>query len=239
MSISRRAAALTAAAAATVILATTGGAVAGSLVTSAQIKDDTIQSRDVKDGTLNVADLSAATRRAIAATHAGPAGPVGPAGDAGPAGPAGPQGPQGTAGAPGKDGANGTNGTNGTPGINGKTILSGTGAPTDTVGTNGDFYLDTATQTLYGPKANGTFPTVLESPDNPDACRLSFPADDGFPIVTTAGGFIVGLGDEGPSGFYYDIETFGALGSARIDFLTDGLSSSPMRQAARLADAIE
>jgi len=38
------------------------------------------------------------------------------------------------------------------------TILSGTGAPASGVGNDGDFYLDTATSTLYGPKADGAWP---------------------------------------------------------------------------------
>lgn len=54
----------------------------------------------------------------------------------------------------GPTGANGTNGTNGT---NGNGILNGTAAPTFQ-GSNGDFYIDTATNTLYGPKAGGLWP---------------------------------------------------------------------------------
>jgi hypothetical protein len=69
------------------------------------------------------------------------AGPPGPQGDTGPAGPPGLTGPQGPAGA------------------NGNTVLNGTGKPGDSLGNDGDFYLDTATDTLYGPKAGGTWPT--------------------------------------------------------------------------------
>ncbi len=39
------------------------------------------------------------------------------------------------------------------------TILHGTGAPASTTGNNGDFYLDTNAQVLYGPKASGAWPT--------------------------------------------------------------------------------
>ena len=50
-------------------------------------------------------------------------------------------------------GANGSNGTNGT---DGKTVLNGTVAPT-TEGVDGDFYLNTTTTEIYGPKASGVW----------------------------------------------------------------------------------
>jgi hypothetical protein len=82
----------------------------------------------------------------------------------GPAGAAGPAGPAGANGARGDTGANGTNGANG------KTVLNGTGAPTAGVGTLDDFYIDTSTTEIYGPKQasgpNGGWgtPTELEGP---------------------------------------------------------------------------
>ena len=86
-------------AAATVLaLAAGGGAVAGSLITSKDIKDKTITSADlhknsvktqkVKDGTLKIQDLNKKAQDAL--KKVGPAGPAGPAGAQGPAGPAGP-----------------------------------------------------------------------------------------------------------------------------------------------------
>jgi hypothetical protein len=50
------------------------------------------------------------------------------------------------------------NGIQGADGTDGNTIVSGAIAPT-TEGKNGDFYLNTATTTLYGPKASGTWPS--------------------------------------------------------------------------------
>ncbi len=50
-------------------------------------------------------------------------------------------------------------GTNGTNGTNGNTVLHGSGAPADSLGANGDFYVDTTHQVLYGPKTNGHWPT--------------------------------------------------------------------------------
>jgi hypothetical protein len=59
----------------------------------------------------------------------------------------GPQGPQGTAG------------TNGTNGINGNTLLSGTTDPPNTIGNNGDYYINLSTYTFFGPKTSGAWST--------------------------------------------------------------------------------
>ena len=53
----------------------------------------------------------------------------------------------------------GTPGTPGAPGADGKSVLNGVGAPSNALGNDGDFYLDTATEDLYGPKAAGVWPT--------------------------------------------------------------------------------
>jgi len=76
----------------------------------------------------------------------------------------------GSAGAPGADGADG------------KTILYGTSAPT-TEGVDGDFYIRTTTNMLYGPKSSGTWPsgTSLVGPDGSDGAGF---AD----IIVDAGG---------------------------------------------------
>ena len=88
----------------------------------------------------------------------GATGPAGPMGAQGPIGPTGATGPIGLTGAQGPIGSAGPTGQTGAAGTNGKTILSGVVAPTDGVGTNGDFYIDTLTNLLYGPKANDTWP---------------------------------------------------------------------------------
>jgi len=48
-------------------------------------------------------------------------------------------------------------GPSGNNGADGKTILSGVVSPVSGVGSNGDFYLDTAANRLYGPKASGAW----------------------------------------------------------------------------------
>ena len=54
----------------------------------------------------------------------------------------------------GPKGETGNIGPQGNPGLNGKTILSGYGAPNNNIGTVGDFYLRTSNTTLYGPKTS-------------------------------------------------------------------------------------
>jgi len=55
-------------------------------------------------------------------------------------------------------GTNGTNGSPGANGTNGNTVLNGNTAPSNGTGNNGDFFLNTATNYIYGPKASGTWP---------------------------------------------------------------------------------
>jgi hypothetical protein len=60
-------------------------------------------------------------------------------------------GPTGAAGAAGPAGANGASGANG------KTVLNGYGAPSNGIGVDGDFFLDTQNAHLYGPKTSGVW----------------------------------------------------------------------------------
>ena len=65
-------------------------------------------------------------------------------------------GPQGIQGVTGPTGATGPQGP---AGPTGTAVLNGTNTPTSSTGVNGDFYINTTTNTLYGPKANGAWPT--------------------------------------------------------------------------------
>ena len=113
------------------------------------------------DGLWNALDCRGAdgAQGPIGAT--GPQGPTGltgaagPAGAQGPAGVAGPAGAQGVAGPAGAQGPQGPQGAQGPAGANGQTILNGTSNPASGTGTLGDFYLNTATNTLFGPKTAG------------------------------------------------------------------------------------
>ncbi|MCW2815305.1 MAG: collagen-like protein [Nocardioides sp.] len=166
------------------LLMGSGGAVAGSLITSKQIKDGTVTSADIKNGTINLRDIRLFARRALAGQDgadgtdgaAGPAGPAGPAGtgggEQGPAGPAGPAGPQGSPG---------TNGTNGAAGKDGATWTSGDTPPTGTSGKPGDLFLETDTGDVYlrGADAWGTTPIAnLKGADGTGATGGTVVTDD-------------------------------------------------------------
>lgn len=82
----------------------------------------------------------------------GPQGPQGLKGDTGAPGPQGPIGPIGPQGIKGDTGVRGPIGPQGIAGTNGKTILNGTTRPANSIGTVGDFYINTSSDSLYGPK---------------------------------------------------------------------------------------
>lgn len=63
--------------------------------------------------------------------------------------------PRGLPGATGPAGAQGPAGEPGAPG--GRTILNGAGAPSGATGADGDFYIDTAADAIYGPKTAGAW----------------------------------------------------------------------------------
>ena len=84
---------------------------------------------------------------------------VGPTGATGATGAAGAQGIQGLTGAQGAQGIQGQTGATGAAGADGKTVVNGTTDPASSTGVDGDFYINTATNMLFGPKANGAWPT--------------------------------------------------------------------------------
>lgn len=107
-------------------------------------------------------------------------------GSQGPPGPEGPQGPPGIPGAQGPPGIQGIAGLNGIDGINGRTVLNGIGPPTNFIGSEGDFYMDTSEYILYGPK----YPTYtstwtsLNSRLSTDSITYTRPSNVSFPDST-------------------------------------------------------
>lgn len=89
-------------------------------------------------------------------------GPQGIQGPTGPTGPQGPEGPTGLTGNTGPAGATGATGAPGATGAAGATILADSGAPDPLDGNDGDFYIDTATARLYGPKIEGAWGSFIE-----------------------------------------------------------------------------
>jgi hypothetical protein len=84
-------------------------------------------------------------------------------------------GPQGLAGPMGPEGPAGPVGPRGEPGADGRTLLSGAGAPGGDTGLDGDFYIDTSAWEIYGPKQGGSWGT-------------------GVSLVGPAGDYVAGAG---------------------------------------------
>jgi hypothetical protein len=70
-------------------------------------------------------------------------------------------GPQGAEGAQGPQGEVGPTGPQGASGTDGKTILNGTTVPDNGIGNDGDFYINTATSEMYGPKTSGSWGSAI------------------------------------------------------------------------------
>lgn len=101
---------------ATGLLVGTTSATAASLVTSANIKNNTVKSRDVKNRTLTLRDFAPSTVRALRGRR-------------------GARGPQGTQGAPGAPGIPGPKGTTDIVYVDGPVITVGPGASAGTYAT--------------------------------------------------------------------------------------------------------
>lgn len=132
-----------------------GAAIAGPIDGSGVIYGCYYKANNAGSHTLVLQDVGTTcpnNTTAIKWNQTGPQGPAGPKGDTGATGPAGPVGATGAAGPAGATGPAGP------AGADGKTVLNGTGVPASTVGNDGDFYLDTQADVLYGPKAGGSWP---------------------------------------------------------------------------------
>jgi hypothetical protein len=104
-----------------VVVATSGSAVAASLITSSQIKDGTIQNRDIRQGAIALNRLTPAAQAAI--KRAGQPGKTGATGATGATGDQGPTGPT-VQGSPGS-GVAGPRGDKGDKGDAGPTLSAG------------------------------------------------------------------------------------------------------------------
>ena len=149
----------------------------------------------------------------------GTAGPAGPTGATGAAGSAGPQGVAGAAGQAGLQGAQGLQGVQGVKGSDGQTLvagsaaLSGTTNPTAGVGVDGDFYVNTTTNMLFGPKAGGLWPggsVSIIGPQGPQGIQ----GIQGVQGLAGNNGVNGATGPQGPQGVAGSVGPEGATGSA-------------------------
>lgn len=155
----------------------------------------------------------------------GPAGPIGDAGPQGPGGPAGTGVPPG--GATGQvlaktsavdfatEWITGGTGGGGTAGTDGLSVLSGAGAPANTVGRDGEWYIDHDTYIIYGPKVSAAWPlpgTSLVGPEGPQGVQGSVGAP-GVQGPEGPQGIQGTKGDTGDTGSQGPIGPAGAEGS--------------------------
>jgi len=119
-------------------------------------------------------------------------------------------------GATGPAGLPGPQGLPGADGADGSSLLNGTSPPTAGTGKDGDLYLDTATSSLFGPKADGAWPSAslsLIGPRGPTgADGVPGPAGPAGPAGAT--GAIGAQGPAGPQGPTGPTGADGAPGAA-------------------------
>ena len=113
----------------------------------------------------------------------------------------GPAGATGAAGAQGVQGVQGNVGATGAAGTNGNTILYGAVAPAAGTGIDGNFYINTASNTLYGPKAAGAWPagTSLIGPAGATGAAGA-QGTQGVQGIQGAAGATGATGPQGPEG---------------------------------------
>ncbi len=131
---------------------------------------------------------------------------TGSQGNNGPAGPAGPAGATGPVGATGTTGATGPQGIQGTAGSSGNLIWYGAGPPPAGTGAANDFYLDTASSALFGPKTASGWPgsgTSLAGVANTAANGVNFQRIAMLKYYTATSGQPVGNGS-GPNALAFD-----------------------------------
>ena len=135
----------------------------------------------------------------------GPQGNAGATGATGPAGATGPQGPAGATGATGPQGPAGPTGATGPAGTNGNGVLNGNVVPSNLQGNDGDFYINTTTNTIYGPKANGTWPVgvSLVGPSGPAGGPAGPPGVAGTNGNSVLNGTVNPNGATGVDGDFY------------------------------------
>jgi hypothetical protein len=146
---------------------------------------------------VNVTGPTGPTGATGATGATGPTGDPGVIGSTGPTGATGATGFTGATGATGDPGVTGATGPTGATGTDGNTVLNGATGPTDDDGADGDFWIDTSTETIYGPKAT-TWPTPGVSLIGP----------------TGATGATGDVGPTGPQGVQGNTGSTGAPGTA-------------------------
>jgi hypothetical protein len=183
-----------------IVILTLGGVVAGSVLTGTGValasgNNDPVRANGTIHQCMNTETLS--TRTIPAGSHCASNEKLFVFNQKGRTGDTGPQGSTGLTGIAGATGAKGATGADGS------TVLHGSGAPADTVGKDGDFYLDTAAETMYGPKTDGAWPASGASLVGPQGAKGNTGAQgpQGLTGATGAQGPTGATGPQGPAGY--------------------------------------
>lgn len=127
----------------------------------------------------------------------------------------------------------------GSPGADGKTVLNGIGAPAAGLGANGDFYIDTAADAIYGPKTAGAWgsATSLIGPAGPNGTNGTN-GTNGATGSTGAPGADGADGTDGANGA--DGLSMGQtlFAPAAGVFLSNGPLANTLSTAAQVADRV-
>lgn len=108
----------------------------------------------------------------------------------------------------------GSVGPKGERGENGNSVRSGSGIPSSELGVNGDYYVNTAARTMYGPKSGGTWGTATSLVGERGEVGLT--GAEGLKGSTGATGLTGSTGPtgvEGPRGLKGDVGATGAAGT--------------------------
>lgn len=183
--------------------AVTNSRLGNAAVGTKKIRTGAVTGSKIRDGSITGQDFSWTLWRDIGAMTGTP-------------GPAGAAGAPGAPGAPGAAGATGATGAQGLPG--GASVLNGTSPPSASTGANGDFYIDTAADKIYGPKTDGAWGpgTSLVGPEGPvgpagatgaagAAGAAGAKGEPGTSVLSGTGAPTAGTGNEGD--FYIDTAT--------------------------------
>jgi hypothetical protein len=121
-------------------------------------------------------------------------------------------GPEGEKGLQGDKGAQGEKGING---VNGSTIYSGKTAPTLSIGSYGDFFLDLSQGNLYGPKSKEGWGKPFNMKG--EQGNSGVPGSSGAPGTTILSGSTVPPGNSGKIGdFYINLQDMTVYGPKTI-----------------------
>lgn len=125
----------------------------------------------------------------------------------------------------------------GAAGTNGATVLSGTVNPTAATGANGDFYINTATNTIFGPKATGAWPATGTSLVGPAGSNATVTASNG--LTASAGTVTLGGTLSTATTITQGANNLAFSGAGQLNKLSGAVGSSSVLNIGRTSTELE